>query len=156
MSSQYILQTNILMQADDFAEAYNRCVQGINQPNNDGYTSYSVVNIPAIVNAAFACELYLKSIINKKVYTHNLLELFQLLNTDLQLSIEQEANCKLQKQNQDYYFKSCLERASNVFEDWRYIYEEKHSDGFMGCFVNEYLIFFDKFTQILKVLAHSN
>jgi len=155
MSVKYILQTNILMQADDFAEAYRRCIQGNSPIYGNGDTIHNVVNIPAIVNAAFACELYLKSIINKKIITHNLLDLYELLNTDIQLSIAYEVNNKLQKRNKEYSFKSCLERASNVFEDWRYIFEEEHSNGYMGCYINEYLIFFEHMLTACSSQAHA-
>lgn len=154
MSSEYILRTNILMQAEDFAEAYRRCIKEENPMENNCCVKYSVVNIPAIVNAAFACELYLKSIINKKVRTHNLLELFKLLDIDIQALIEQEVNGNLQNLNRNYSFKLYLEKASCVFEDWRYIYEEKHSDGYMGSLINEFLMFFNLFLTACSRQAH--
>lgn len=155
VNDKYNLQTNILSQADDFCEAFHRCTQGKNPAIDEfGRTKYAVVNIPAIVNAAFACELYLKSLLGKKG-EHNLKNLFELLDTDKQEQIRSYVDKKFDK-HCIYSFDFCLKRAANVFIEWRYIYEENHTDGFMGCFINEYLIFFSYFTEILKNLAHSN
>ena len=152
----YFLQTNILMQADDFAEAYCRCIQGEN-PSIDAYgrTCYHVVNIPAIVNAAFACELYMKSILGTNTKEHNLSLLYSQLNIEKQIRIRQYID-KSFDGHLIYSFDTCLKRAANVFVDWRYIYENEHSDGYMGCFINEYLEFFKHFTFILKEIAHEN
>lgn len=152
----YDLTTTILQQADDFAEAFYRCTQGKNSTIDEfGRAKYSAINIPAIVNAAFACELYLKSMLNKKKGVHNLKALFKLLDTDIQEQIKSYVDKKLNK-HCSYSFDICLERAAKVFIEWRYIYEGYHTDGSMGCFINEYLMFFDSFTEILKNLAHSN
>ena len=156
MGELYSLQTNILLQADDFAEAYRRCARGEN-PTIDEYgrTCYAVVNIPAIVNAAFACELYMKSMITTPIVGHELASLFSELDTDKQEQIRQYVDNKF-KEHPVNSFDMCLERATNVFVDWRYIYEEEHTDGFMGCFINEYLTFFQYFIEILSKLAHAN
>lgn len=152
----YCLQTNALSQADDFVEAYRRCVQGKN-PSIDKYgrTCYSVLNIPAIVNAAFACELYIKSILATTIKDHDLAILFAQLDNEMQKKIRQHVdNCFVG--HPTYSFDSCLKRAANAFIDWRYIYENEHSDGYMGCLINEHLVFFNHFVFILKELAHAN
>ena len=53
--------------ANDFYSAYKRCIEGKN-PHIDEYGRHvmEVVNVPAIVNAAFACELYLKLLIKSE------------------------------------------------------------------------------------------
>lgn len=66
MSTFYNFDVSIINIADDFFEAYKRCKEGKNPRSNHGCIAFSVVNIPAIVNAAFASELYLKSMLPKK------------------------------------------------------------------------------------------
>ena len=155
MSEVYFLQTNILLQADDFFEAYKRCIYGKNPKVEGGCTQYSVVNIPAIVNAAFACELYMKSLIKEKENKqgHDLKELFDKLTNETQEQIKQFVNEKLETQP-FYSFDTLLDLAKNAFVEWRYIFEEEHTDGFMGCFINEYLMFFEYFVTALKDMAH--
>ena len=152
----YSLQTNILLQADDFAEAYCRCIKGEN-PTIDEYgrTCCSVLNIPAIVNAAFACELYIKSILVTTTKEHDLEILYSQLDNEKQSEIRSYVD-KCFNGHPTYKFDTCLKRASNAFVDWRYIYEDEHSDGYMGCFINEYLEFFKHFIFILKEIAHEN
>ena len=162
MSAYYDLQTNILLQADDFVEAYQRCIRGEN-PEVDEYgrVHSHFIAIPAVVNAAFACELYLKYLIGLKIEEispkerHDLKALYFMLDTPLQNQIRQyvEANWT---QPDGRSFDDLLGRAKDVFVLWRYIFENEHTDGYMGCFVNEYLSFFELFIAILKKLAHEN
>ena len=153
----YDLQTNILLQADDFAEAYKRCREGKN-PRRDEHERLccSCVNIPAIVNAAFACELYLKSLLtNPPKKEHNISKLFCLLPEDIEQTIRNYVNDQF-KGHPVYNFDYCIERAGDAFVNWRYIFEEEHTDGFYGTFINEYLSFFENLIPILKSIAHSN
>lgn len=75
--------------------------------------------IPIITNMAFACELFLKSLLKqhgKQLNNHRLLELFNELNKDLETEIIGSDNPK--------DFKCNLSKISNLFVDWRYIYEQ--------------------------------
>ena len=158
----YDLQTNILLQADDFTEAYHRCMCGVN-PEVDEYGCMRChyVGVPAIVNAAFACELYLKYLIGSKIEgvspqkRHDLKVLYSKLDKPLQNQIREYVEAQW-TQPDGYSFDDLLERAKNVFVAWRYIFEEEHTDGYMGCFINEYLKFFELFVAILHKLAHEN
>ena len=147
-------QRNILLQADDFFEAYRRCSHGEN-PRKDEYgrMCFSVVNIPAIVNAAFSCELYFKSMINEQVRGHDLKELFEQLNVSKQEFIREQINNEFSK-NKIFDFDLCLKHISNAFAEWRYIYEAPHTEGFYGCYINEFLMFFNLLLPLLKDLAH--
>lgn len=139
----YDLKTTILQQADDFAEAYYRCRYGVNwQKDEFGRMCAHVVNVPAIVNAAFACELYLKSLINEHVETHNLKTLYESLDEITRNTVSLLINKKIHNYNQGFIFDACLENAANVFVDWRYIYEKEHTEGFMGNSISELLFFF--------------
>ena len=155
MNSDFILQRNILMQADDFFEAYRRCRKGENLHKENGRLCASVVNIPAIANASFACELYIKSMISDKTFGHNLKDLFDLLPKETQNTISNSVNDKF-AEHPVYNFEYCLESAADVFINWRYIYENRHTEGFYGSYINEYLMFFEGLLPILKEIAYSH
>lgn len=149
----YKLQTNILDLADDFEEAFNRCEEGKNfRIDEYGRGCYEVVNIPAIVNAAFSCELYIKYLLGKKRHGHNLKKLFILLDSEIQNRIRTNINEILD--NRLFNFDLMLERASESYKTWRYIFEKKRTDYFMGTFINEHLKFFNLFLPELKKIAY--
>ena len=86
-------------------------------------------------------------------YCHDLKELFDKLTNETQEQIKQFVNEKLEP-HPFYSFDTLLDCAKNAFVEWRYIFEEEHTDGFMGCFINEYLMFFEYFVTALKDMAH--
>ena len=121
------LSRDIIQQADDFFEAYRRCTHGKNPKKDEsGRLCFSVVNVPAIVNAAFSCELYFKSIIGNNAKGHALKKLFEQLDTDTQNYLREKINNEFSK-NRLFDFDVCLEHISNAFGEWRYIYEESHT-----------------------------
>lgn len=75
--------------------------------------------VPIITNMSFACELFLKAILKhdgmqqKKV--HRLVDLFNELGADRKMEIIGAENAE------EYMIK--LTNISNLFEEWRYIYE---------------------------------
>ena len=76
--------------------------------------------IPYLVNASFACELYLKSILDaKKVAcnkTHDLNDLFSLLPKEIQDDVENRCA------NVDFH--ENLMQVSKMFIEWRYLHEK--------------------------------
>lgn len=97
--------------ANDFYLAYKRCTEGKN-PHIDEYGRHvmEVVNVPAIVNAAFACELYLKMLIKDDTTRgHNLEILFNLLEFDdkdkIRISITEKLNSDFLEKGFNYYLK---------------------------------------------------
>lgn len=152
---RFDLNTNIIKQADDFAEAYYRCIKGENPKKVQGGVCYHVVNIPAIVNAAFACELYLKSMIFEQIQDHDLQKLFSKLDVEAQTKIKNSINAELIG-NPIYNFEMCLEKAANVFVEWRYIFEEEHTEGFYGSLINQHLTFFSLFLKNLQKEVREN
>lgn len=81
--------------------------------------------LPHIVNLAFACELFLKSLLykgNHAVRGHNLESLFLQLDEDIK---EQIVNSKSFKG--DEQFLSKIHKISNCFCDWRYYFEHRNS-----------------------------
>ena len=77
---------------------------------------------PEIVNKAFACELFMKSIIlvqgaEQPAHTHNLKELFNLLPS----SIQAEIQANLSSLCDDFNLQ--LVEISDLFEECRYVFE---------------------------------
>lgn len=156
----YDFQHDILSIADDFEEAYKRCLQGENPEIDEyGHNCSHYVGVPAIVNAAFACELYLKSLIGEKIKEldrrdwHNLQSLYSKLDMPLQNLISKYIEAHW-TQPDGHSFDDLFGHAKDVFISWRYIFEEKHTDGYMGCLINEYLNFFELLVAILQKSAH--
>ena len=126
----YDFDVSIIKIADDFYEAYRRCIEPNNPREVKGGVSYSVVNVPAIVNATFAIELYFKSIISKEKYIklkngHSLKDLFDLLDNNIKIEIKNEI---LQNDLNGKTFEKCLEGISDAFVFWRYIHEKQDFD----------------------------
>lgn len=88
--------------------------------------------VSGIVNSAFACEIFIKSLLVyhgfmiEEIKGHKLMELWEKLKQkDIELadSVEkkmEEVFCS----NNDFSFSDLLENISNAFEYWRYIYEK--------------------------------
>ena len=112
--------TNI---ADDFYEAYLRCSEGKNPTKEGSRICYEVVNVPAIVNGAFAIELYIKSKLTKKTEGHNLRILFGKLDKELKDKIKNEIENKIDKNTTS--FNKLFKTIADAFEYWRYIHEKK-------------------------------
>ncbi len=146
----------MVLQADDFFEAYKRCLECKNWRKDEyGRNVADIVSIPAIVNGAFACELYIKSLLPTQEKEHNLKILFEMLLPDLQEKICNEINNKF-KSHGVYTFDMCLNDSADAFINWRYIYEEEHTEGYMGCYVNELPVFFGYLLPLLQRFAKSN
>lgn len=145
---------SIIDMAGDFYETYNRCVENKNVRNNGfGTTIADVVNVPAIVNGAFAIELYLKSMIdpkkieNKRI--HSLKRLFSFLEEKEKNELKTRICEELLKMNwqinnnalqanrksstEKDIFEICLKGISEAFAYWRYIFEKKNTGfGFLN------------------------
>lgn len=141
--------TSILNIAEDFYHAYLRCLEGKN-PTKDEYgrIRYDVVNIPAIVNGAFALELYLKSLspLSKeelKQKRHSIKKLFLTLDNDTQERIRDEVEKELPL---DYTFEKGLAIINNAFTFWRYI----HTKPDLGYGLNVTLNVLPAFIKVIR------
>lgn len=104
---------SIYQQAEAFKLAYERCMMCINQ------NGAIILPIPAMVNSAFSVELFLKAVIKEKTSecrSHKLSDLFNRLPIEIQQEIMNETN------HSD--FETQIERFSDAFVDFRYIYED--------------------------------
>ena len=144
--------TSILNIADDFYEAYLRCSEGKN-PTVDEFnrTRYEVANVPAIVNGAFAMELYIKSIsrVGKRQLwkkKHNLKELLLTLDQQLQDEIREAVEPKLERYQT---YEECLDGINNAFVFWRYI----HTKQDFGFGLNNTLKVLPIFLDVIREIA---
>ena len=107
-----------LSAADSFYLAAERC----NQQEYIG-DHFMWLPVPAIVNYAFACEVYMKALLMepgaKEIKGHNLLDLFDMLPNEMQMDIQQTIDCSKSP------FREMLTNTSDLFEECRYIYEYK-------------------------------
>lgn len=154
MNSFYDFDVSIINIADEFFEAYKRCSEGKNPRVNEyGATVLSVVNLPAIVNAAFASELYLKSMLPKKTRIHNLKDLFYKLSSNIQEQLKRQLEPEFNALNWKKDFDGYFDDIDDVFSFWRYIHEKDKPIGFLGNRINECLIVFAILLPKLKQIA---
>ena len=148
MSNFYDWDRTIIDIATDFYDAYKRCIEPKNGHIDEyGRECYKVVNVPAIVNGAFACELYIKAHLPSDITGHKLKELFDYLPEKTRKEIEKGVFAKLKLDNNNFNFEDTLSKFSNAFPFWRYIHE-KESLGELG--LNRSLRFLEAFLEIIK------
>lgn len=116
------MSQEIFNMANGFYEAALRCMKS--EPNSDG--SETSAMIPAIVNFAFACELYIKSRlmhIGIDTHGHELEKLFNKVDDDFKdfLSLEYREALEVDQAS----FEDDIKTFSNAFVSWRYVYEGK-------------------------------
>lgn len=146
-------ETEIIDIANDFYEAYLRCLEGKKTHTDEyGRIISSNVGVPAIVNGAFACELYMKSMIPKANWQkcgHNLQLLLLQLPNDKQAQIREAVTSNLDLQFHSY--KEYLTALSNCFGFWRYIHEKENFGivGFNGT-IKALSIFLDTIRGLIK------
>ena len=152
MSNNPDFNTSILNIADDFYNAYLRCLEGKN-PTVDEFnrTRYEVANVPAIVNGAFAIELYIKSmspLSNKELVPkkHSISKLLLTLDQSVQDEIKREVESKLEKH---YKYDDCLKGINNAFVFWRYI----HTKPDLGFGLNNTLNVLPIFLEAIRNIA---
>ena len=129
--------------ADDFYEAYKRCMK----PDADNH----IVSVPAFANGLFASELYIKVLLGDKVRSikdHNLKNLYELLEDN------HKEELKSIKCDSRYTLESLLDNIGDGFIMWRYIFEEDN-DNFGNGRPFEYSEYFLKvYLPVLKDMAH--
>ena len=153
---EYDFRTDILLIADNFYDAYKRCREGKNPVHFDGAIKYSACIVPAIVNGAFALELYFKSMLPPKTRGHELKELYDNLSSEIKCEIKDAATSHLTKLAWGKQFEEYLEDLNNVFVDWRYISQKDYAIGYLGNRINEYLQVLEILLPVVKKIANNN
>ena len=81
---------------------------------------------PAIVNAAFSCEVFLKLLLQhegKDIHKiHKLNDLYAKLSEDIQMELKEKTILRYGKWS-DIWGRTYLEQIANAFVEWRYSYE---------------------------------
>ena len=151
LNMNYVFDKSIIKIADDFYEAYLRCLEGKNKTSDGNVTSYEVVNVPAIVNGAFAIELYIKSmsrLINEQLKNkrHSVKALLKTLEPSIRKEIREEVELRLDN-NQAY--NECLECINDAFVFWRYV----HTENGFGFGLNKTLNYLNVFISAIKMVV---
>jgi len=145
-------ERSILLQADDFYEAYKRCFEGKNPRKEGSTTVYSIVAVPAIVNAAFACELYFKCLTGKERRLHNLLGFYSALPEKIRSEID---NCyKQYARDESDTAPKAIGYVDKAFVEWRYLYKKENIHQSNPTRLNESLRIFEILVPLLKRLAY--
>ena len=82
-------------------------------------------------------------------------DLYEQLDDETRLRLKNEFDKNFTK-HPIYNFDVFLNDVSNAFLEWRYVFGESHSEGFYGCYINEFLMFFNCFLPIVKRVAHEH
>ena len=94
--------------------------------------------IPTVVNASFACELYLKALViwqekaEKPIRVHKLSELFEMIDAEDRDIVIKSADI--------FDWNTFFTEADNAFVDWRYIHE---NDGIKKISIGDLIRFSD-------------
>lgn len=113
--------------ANSYHEAAIRCSEPISPPGvTDRFYAPLIAGVTLI---SFSCELYFKAISwrenQRPLITHNLKTLFDNLDSDFQASLA--ARYVDVSATQEIQIEEDLEKLSETFRDWRYIFEEPQS-----------------------------
>lgn len=95
--------------------------------------------VPIIVNASFACELFLKSVLPDGTHGHALNELFTCLDQKGQDEIIEYTKSAMKRSNSNYtkeQFLKDLNDSSRYFVSWRYFHEGHGLDANLQFIVN--------------------
>jgi|GEM_PF-1549529 hypothetical protein len=145
-------ERSILMQADDFYEVYQRCLEGKNPRGEGSTTVYSIVAVPAIVNAAFACELYFKCLTGKERQSHNLLGFYNALPKEIRSEIDN--SYKQYARDELDTARKAIDYVKKAFVEWRYLYKEDNVCQSNPARLNEFLRIFKILVPLLKRSAY--
>lgn len=127
-------------QALNFMYASQRCLMDLRQED------VRILPIPYMVNSAFACELFLKAVLEENNVNygriHLLKDLFDLLPKKIKKEIESSVD--------DEEFSSKLTASSNTFVNFRYIFEDINKVAKVN------LEFWEKFVAAIYLYCKNN
>ena len=123
----------------DHASSFLMCAELCAEETERQKKRFDLLGTPEIVNLAFACEVYIKTLLTlyqiKTKKEHKLNELFALLPDDVQQEVKQQTFQKHPEYNRltgkilaNGFGLDLLDLEANDFVEWRYLYEfKKHS-----------------------------
>ena len=134
----------------DHASGFLMCAELCAEETERQKKRFNLLGTPEIVNLAFACEVYLKTLLEfykiKVKKEHKLNELVALLPNDEQQEIKQQTfqkhpvyNYSTGKILTNGFGLDLLDLEANDFVEWRYLYESKRHSyscdvGFLRAF----------------------
>lgn len=126
---EILIQANAFSQCADMLQERSR-----NYADVDSFMLYR----PAIVNCAFACELYLKALLfnQGKLRLHRLDKLWERLPQEMRTRLENELS-EQYGASQDAFGIPYIKQIANAFQSWRYSYESSNlgiETGFLFAF----------------------
>lgn len=114
---------------------------------------------PFIVNKSFACEVYLKLLLVdidfnfntlKNYELHNLFKLYKNTDDYLKTVLFSFFYKKYGEQANKQFIEKEISNISNVFKDWRYIYERVNEENIVNSgFLSTFCGFLDRYAQQL-------
>ena len=110
----------------------------------DDFSTEDWLMVPYIVNMAFACELFLKSLLSdgeSEQKGHNLEKLFYKLPLKHQKAVLKHHYFKGEEE-----FEERLAVTGQVYHNWRYSYEHRNS-------ISVDIVFLQRFTDVVQELA---
>ena len=134
-------------QARGFQLATERCLEERENPEQ------RTLPIQAIVNCAFACEVYLKAIYASehpeadKIRGHYLDELYNQLSDQYKVAIENKLAFLYKKED----IERLLQEFRKIFEEYRYIYEMNSDNRIHFAFLH---VFVSALQDIVGELTH--
>lgn len=118
----YVDITEMYYTACKFSDCADFCIREQEEKETFQY----LYDDPAIVNAAFSCEVFLKLLLRLEQIdcqkSHNLKQLFEKLPPEIMETVKYQT---IQKYGswKDLWGRDILSQVSDAFEKWRYIYE---------------------------------
>ena len=125
MSEQY-LKANEITDAKLFFKSFEILAEASDKGAQSGNGEDIALMIPAVVNGALACELYMKSMIKPRPRGHKLDELYGKLEAGIQQLIKSMMVNVGKSRDSSYNeakFMSQLKDYGDTFIEWRYFYE---------------------------------
>ena len=122
------------------AKGFLSAANAIRQLGKDGVKLFTYYAYPLSVNAAFACELFLKALLTlegveyKKL--HLLFDLFASLPESTKAGIKNEFSNRGSKESVD----GLVNTYSNAFVEWRYTFEDENASKVLPMVWTDFLI----------------
>ena len=112
----------------DHANGFYLCAELCEKAFDSKTLRWDLYSTPSSVNLAFACEIYLKTLLfcidnEKPIKQHRLNDLIALLPEDVKDSIMQSVYMKFPLEK-NAWGESYLNLVSDTFTEWRYSYEK--------------------------------
>lgn len=147
MKDNKVLLGNALMFDHAYMILYEKFQQGVMSKDLKEMALF----VPMVVNCAFSCELFLKSMLPAETAGHKLYhQLFKELDIEVSDKIKKSIITVMQTEKSKSYseedFECDLKKNENAFPNWRYFHEGKKYCEFD-------LVFMSTFQKIVKAFA---